>query len=390
MKNIIEYVENEMNTFDTKAFNSVDSLVLSQLTYVYFENIVPDAADAAPSVCIKDLLKAELFDSMLHDVRDAASNRRLLFALAASPRFRDVKMNYYIDKIDSVMETQLSAVTYLLKDRTAYVAYRGTDATFIGWKEDFNMAFMSPVPAQEEGVRYLDSLAELLSGTKGIRIGGHSKGGNIAVYSAMKCNPALQERIIGVYDHDGPGFRADVLESSDFAKINERIYKTMPQSSLIGMMLEQQENYSVVESNRVGVMQHDPFSWSVAEDDFCYAAKITSGAMYMHRTVNQWLATLTDEQRGVFVDTLFQIVKSTETSTINEFSEDWRKSAAAMLEAIKNVDGETKKFVLQTINELVKLSFKNLHRSKKLTHIHSSKMNRNTLTEPKDRLKNET
>lgn len=364
MSNIIEYIENEMDDIQIKAFSVVDSLVLSQLSYVNFENVVPDILDGAQPVRIRDLLKAEMFDSILHNVRDVASNRRLLFALAASPRFRNIKMNYYTNKVDFELEKQFSAVTYQLEDGTAYIAYRGTDAYVVGWKEDFNMAFISPVPSQEEGVKYLNTIAELIPGD--LRIGGHSKGGNIAVYSAMKCSASAQGRIIDVFSHDGPGFKEGVLQSPEFINIQNRVHKTLPQSSMIGMLLQNQENYSVVESTRFGIMQHDPFSWYIENDDFRYAKNITSGASYMHKTLNQWLSAMTDEKREMFVDTLFQILGATDAVTVNELTEDWQKCALAMLGAIKNIDSETRKIVAKTITELVKLSFKNLHNSKNI------------------------
>ena len=358
MSNIIDYVENEMNRFEIKKFNAVDSLVLSQFSYVHFEQAVPDFDDNNPPVRIKDLLHAEMFGSMFHNVRDSAGNRRLLFAMAASPRFRDIRMNYHANKIDFRLEEQFSAVTYQLEDGTVYVAYRGTDSTLIGWKEDFNMAFITPVPSQEEGVRYLDAIAARMPGA--LRIGGHSKGGNIAVYSAIHCNPATQDRVLTVYSHDGPGFKEGVLESSGFRTVQDRVQKTLPQSSLIGMLLENQENYSVVESNRIGIMQHDPFSWYVEQSDFRYTDTISGGARYMHRTLNQWLSAMSDEKRSMFVDTLFQILGASEASTVSEFSEDWRKRSIAMLGAFKNIDPETRKMVRQTINALVKMTFKNL------------------------------
>jgi hypothetical protein len=286
-----------------------------------------------------------------------------LFALAASPRFRNIKINYYINKIDSKLEKQFAAVTYQLEEETAYIAYRGTDATVVGWKEDFNMAFTCPVPSQEEGVKYLDRIAVKVPGE--LRIGGHSKGGNIAVYSAMKCDSPIQERIINVFNHDGPGFKDSIFESPEFIKINNKIHKTLPQSSLIGMLLQDQGKYFVVESNRFGILQHDPFSWSIGTDDFCYTGNISKRAMNMHKTLNQWLSTLTDENRELFIGTLYQVIETTDAATIYEFSEDWRKKAISILGAFKNIDKETKSFVTKTINDLVKLSFKSMHNSSK-------------------------
>ncbi len=358
MGNIIEYAEKELARISEKPLNVVDSLILSQFSYIYFDGMVPGLPEATEPVRLGDLLQAEHFGSMLQDVRDPENNRKLLFALAASPRFRDLQMNYYINKVDPVLETQFSAVTFLLDDRTAYVAFRGTDATFTGWKEDFNMAFTCPVPAQTEGVAYLDTVGSRISGP--LRTGGHSKGGNIAVYAAMKCVPAIQERIIRIYNHDGPGFKNSVFETPEFMRIKERISKTLPQSSLVGMLMQHQENYQVVDSRRFDILQHDPFSWIVEADDFKYAEAVSASAMRRHKTIDQWLSGLSDPERERFIDTLYQVIEATDTETIYDFAEDWHKKAILMLNALKNIDPETKKFISQTINSLFVLSLRNL------------------------------
>lgn len=365
MRNIINYVETEMNSLTEKGFNPVDSLVLSQLSYVCFERVVPALSRGSKPVRIRNLLKAEMFGSMFPE-HNMENNRTLLFALAASPRFRDIQVNHYVSKTDKKLEQQFAAVTFLLGDKTAYIAYRGTDATFVGWKEDFNMAFTCPVPSQKEAAAYLNAVASYLPHAFKLRTGGHSKGGNLAVYAALKCRPPVQDRIVGIYNHDGPGFREEVSRSPGFSRIEGRIHKTLPQSSLIGMLLHDQERYAIVESNRFGgIMQHDPFSWSVGEGDFVYAEKITGGAMAMNRALDQWLGTLTDERRKQFVDVLFQTLEATQASTFGELSESWRKGAAAMIESIKNIDPELKKFVSRTISDLIRLSFKNLRKPNK-------------------------
>ena len=136
---IIEYAERQMLTFDSLPFGRVDSLVLSQLAYMHLGDTVPPVESDMPPVRIADLYKAELFERMLDDVRDAKSNRRLLNAVCCSPRYRDIRVNYYIDNIDPVAEKQFCAMTFILPDNSFYIAYRGTDATIVGWKEDFNM-----------------------------------------------------------------------------------------------------------------------------------------------------------------------------------------------------------------------------------------------------------
>ncbi|HWQ88717.1 MAG TPA: Mbeg1-like protein, partial [Desulfitobacteriaceae bacterium] len=260
--------------------------------------------------------------------------------------------------IDVQAEKQFSALTYLLDDKTAYIAYRGTDSSFVGWKEDFNMTFISPVPSQEEGVAYLNTLGEMISGD--LLLGGHSKGGNIAIYSAINCNSSVQNKITQVFCHDAPGFRKEVLSSGNYLNMQDRIYNTIPQSSVIGMLLQHFGNYSVVKSNRIGIMQHDPYSWLIDGDDFQYVQRVNSSAIFKNKTLDDWLSALDDKKRELFIDTLYQVVKASEAETYFDLTEDWRKRSIAVLDAIKDIDEEIKRFVRQTIGDLFVYALKNL------------------------------
>ncbi len=359
MKNVIDYVKNELNRFDSKKFNLVDSLVLSQFSYMHFERLVPGFSNELSPVRIGDLLKAEHFNSMFDDVMFPENNLSLLYALAASPRFRDIKMKYYVNKLDYKQEKQFSAVTYQIDDKTHYVSYRGTDMTFVGWKEDFNMAFKSPIPSQEEGVDYLNTVGKLTEGD--IIIGGHSKGGNIAVYSAMKCLPEVQDRIKKIYSHDGPGFKDSIFSTPEYERIKDRINKLLPQSSIVGMLLQTQESYVVIKSARSGIMQHDPFSWVIEGDDFNYVNNISNSSLNINKALNEWLANLSEEKREVFIDTLFHTINSTNAKTLGDLSEVHIKDFAKILRTFRSIDRETRKFVAQTIRDLIVLYVRNMN-----------------------------
>jgi len=358
MKNIIDYATEKNDTLGNRPFNAVDSLALSKLAYLNFNGFVSGISDATMPVSIKEIANMENVDTLFHGTWDSKSNQRLFFALANNSRFRDIKMVFYINKIDDKAEKQFSAITCLLDVGSAYIAYRGTDSTFIGWKEDFNMAFTSPIPSQEEGVAYLNTVADRISCK--LKIGGHSKGGNIAVYSSIKCRWSVQDRITHVFSHDGPGFRDEVFLSNDYLVMKDRINKTLPQSSIIGMLLQNQENYSVVKSNRVWFMQHDPFSWLVDGSDFQYVQSVKKSALYMNGTLNQWVNSFDDQQRELFVNTLFSVIKATNATTFYDLTGDWPKKAVAVLGAIRGIDDETRKFVYQTIRSLFVLAVKNI------------------------------
>lgn len=360
MCNIVTYAQGSLDPFRERPFCAVDSLVLAQLAYLHLP------AAALPALCrwdgmpLRDLLRAEYFAGMFRQVRSPEDNRRLLSAVAASPRFRDVRVCGYTEQVDAGQEKQFGAVTFRLDGQTAYVAFRGTDSTLLGWKEDFNMAFQSPVPSQEEALRYLEAAARQCPGA--LLAGGHSKGGNLAVYAAMKCGAPAQDRIVRIYSHDGPGFKEDVLNSGAFRRIGGRVDKTLPQSSVIGMLLEHQEDFRVVRSTRAGLMQHDPFSWVVQGNAFCVVEQLSASARYMDRTLNAWIRQFNDQDRERFVDALYGILNASEAETIPQLRAGWQRNIPAVARAAAQTDPDTRAFLLRTVRALAVLGVKNFPR----------------------------
>lgn len=364
MRNIIDYVENELHTMNEKKFNTVDSLILSQVTNYLYDDLVGNLSNLKPHIYFKDLLKAEYFGKMFRSFILPKKNKQLLFALAASPRFRNIEINYHVSKIDSDEEKQFSATTFILSNEFAYLGFRGTDTTVVGWKEDFNMAFVCPIPSQLEGVEYVNTIAKILPHK--LYIGGHSKGGNIAVYSAMNCNNSVKSRIEKIYSHDGPGFREEVIKSEEFKSIKDKINKTIPYSSLVGILLENHEHYHVVKSSGVGgIMQHDPFWWEVGKDDFIYLDELSSKSKYINKTLNAWLSQISDEKRKQFIEALFEILNSTKCETITDIAVNWKTNLPIILDAIKHMDPEEKVLIIELFRQLAFLSIKGMSKNDK-------------------------
>ena len=259
-------------------FCEVDAVILTRLSYLPFGGIVGEApvslGDAAARV--RRLLGPE------GDGREVRNGRDLLLldALVDSPRFSALSLAGYVERFDKEAEKQFSAITVLLPDGI-FVAYRGTDGTVIGWKEDFNMGFADHVPAQTDAMAYLEEAAGRYPGT--IRVGGHSKGGNLAVYAAAFCAPEIQARILSVQNNDGPGFPDAVAVRESFRRIWPRVHTYLPQSSVVGLLMGHGEAYTIVHSTNSGLKQHDMYSWEVARDHLAVAEGFTEGEMA------QWL-----------------------------------------------------------------------------------------------------
>ena len=357
MDNIITYAETCLDSFAVRPFSDVDSLILSCVAYLD----LPEELTAAHSwkgLPLRELFRAEHFDRLFSVTFAPERTKKLLTALAASPRFRDIRVMGYVDHIDEMLEKQFSAMTFRLADRLSYVAFRGTDSTIVGWKEDFNMAFRSPVPSQEEAIRYLTVAGRHCPGK--ILLGGHSKGGNLAVYAAAFCKESLQLRIERVFSHDGPGFLPHVLQSPGFVRIGSRVEKTLPQSSVIGMLLEHQEDMKIVKSKTVSLLQHDPFTWVVEKGSFLPLDQLTLDARHVDRTLSAWLLKLDNRERERIVDALFGILETTDIRTFDQLRTDWQKALPAVARQVRHLDADTRELLFRALRELAALSLKTL------------------------------
>lgn len=357
MNNIITYTQENFHTFEKLPFSAVDSLVLSSASYIHFPDAIPEVS-GWKGIRLQELYLAEFFEEMFHNIPLGEDTRQLFFAMAASPRFRDIRVMGYTEQFDPAAEKQFSAMTFQLQPDLYYIAFRGTDSTLVGWKEDFNMAFKSPIPSQEEAVRYIEKAALYCPGK--IFTGGHSKGGNLAVYATAKCRENIQDKILKVFSHDGPGFLEDTLKSPEFQKISSRIEKTLPQSSVIGMLLEHRTNFDIVKSNTLGLLQHDQFTWEVENDQFIYIDHLTKNARFTDKTLTDWLHHLTEEERERFVDALYSVLSTNHLTSIDDFRSDWQTAITSTVHAISQLDGDTKKFILHTLKKLASLGLKNV------------------------------
>ena len=314
MGNIVDDIRANEDTFADRPFNEVDSLALAQLSYARMPVNVPrldaEATDVdLAMVSVRDLLRAECYDDMFGKVWSPSMNVDLLRAMCESPRWRDLRVGGYVDEFDPETTKQFSACVFDVGDGSSYVAFRGTDSTIVGWKEDFAMAFRRPVAAQESAARYLADIAGRRDGP--LMVGGHSKGGNLAVYAAANAPAAVQERLIAVFCHDGPGFDADFFDTPGYARVAPLVDKSVPESSIVGMLFEMREHvedgYTIVSSDGASIMQHFALNWQVERGEFVHAGGLSASSRYLARTINGWMAKFDDEHRRRFIENLFAV-----------------------------------------------------------------------------------
>ncbi|WP_102372378.1 DUF2974 domain-containing protein [Enorma phocaeensis] len=352
---IVTYARTCLDTFRERPLGAVDSLILSWFAYFRLPSAllrdVP-ALTGPEGAPLPALMRAEFFDEMMGTSWDPEGSRELLCAACASPRFRTVRVALYRALSNEEREEQFAAVTFILPGGAVYVAFRGTDSTIVGWKEDFNMAFQSPVPAQVSAAAYLERVAGEYAGP--LYVGGHSKGGNLAVYAAIMLPHAQQDRIVRAFSHDGPGFNENFLRGRGFARMRDRIDKTLPRSSVFGMIFEDQEDYSIVDSTSFALLQHNPFSWVVDGAEFRCVERISAGARYVDSTLASWMRSVTPEERGRFIDTVFDVIGAADSERFAQIRDNWQVTLPKMLAAAGDIDPETRQLIMRTIRALVK------------------------------------
>ena len=339
--------------FSQVPLNEIDSLIFTLISYVDFDGIVSSEIDASP-ISLRDAVRQYLRQHKGQTAYLGKIVPSTILSLAAkaskTQRYANIKLLAYTNQINRNTQTQFSAITFLPQNAPSYVAYRGTDDTLVGWKEDFNMSFLQPVPAQLEAVTYLERVAPHLSDR--FFVGGHSKGGNLAVYAAVKCSSQIQERILTVYNNDGPGFTREFIQGIDYQNLRGKIRTIVPASSVVGMLLEHEETYEVIQSNANGLMQHDGCSWEVLGSKFIYLDTVTNESRLIDNALRAWLNELSREEREKVVDSVYEVLVATNARTLTELTADKVK----LVKAWGSLDPEVKSIVLKCIGIFIKES----------------------------------
>lgn len=354
MADILEYLDWRGDiTFEVDPFNEVDNLILAQMAYTDLEGVMTQDEELS----IEEV--SRLYFS-IHTEEEVMA-RDTFFKLAAivlkkaseSNRFKGTTISRYINMVSAAREEQYSAVTYRLPNGIYYVAFRGTDNTIVGWKEDFNLTFMSETAGQKRAVEYIDFYFG--DKTDKLILGGHSKGGNFAVYAGAFCRKDIQDRIINVYSNDGPGFRDDILEKEGYKNILPRVISILPEETIVGVLLSNEYENHIVASSAKGVGQHDPMTWQVYGRGFVEVAKRSEGSHLIDKTMMAWLATMNDAERKIFTDALFSSLDATGLTTLNEVSSGGIKVFSEIMKSLKSQPAEKQKELSEGVRKLLKI-----------------------------------
>ena len=305
--------------FETVGLTEADALIFSALAYIHYDGLVPDGFQhPVPLEVVADAFAAlpDQEERML-----LKNDGKLLQAAAATERFRNISLIFYRNELEPRRESQFAAVAFLLPEDIAVLSFRGTDATLVGWKEDFNMSFQTSVPAQEKALYYTLSFARMYD--RKMILCGHSKGGNLAVYAASRCPGEVQQRILKVFNNDGPGFTAALMGDPGYREMVPKIYSYVPESSVIGMLLEHEEPYTVIKSRQMSILQHNLYNWEILGPGMVPVQQISEDSLFVNQTVKQWLASKTLEERNAFVDAVFGLLGTGEVDNAKEIMMPW-------------------------------------------------------------------
>lgn len=353
MSSILDYIDwrGDLPVSRHVPFNEADNLILTQFSFADFSGIAEESC-LRQSVTLHDAVARCLARPEARAARLGVLIPNTLMPLlekaAASVRFGGMRLLRFENRIDEEQEMQFAALCIAVGDGSYYISFRGTDDTLVGWKENFNMGFMDSVPAQRLAVRYVEDAARRLHGK--LRLGGHSKGGNLALYAASHVSSRVRRRIIAVYNNDGPGFGKSIAQTEGFAAIAPRVLTVVPQSSVVGLLLEHGQVDKIVRSTGDGVWQHDPYTWEVCGDHFVQADALSPESLRLEKTLKAWVADLTVEQRRDMVEALYKVFTVNRAKTLTDIASD----KLDFLRSLGRLDARTRDIIFSTGKLLLK------------------------------------
>jgi len=361
MTNLFDYLTWSGDlSFTQSPLNPVDFLIFSQMSYLPFDGIVPGPhiKEGVSMNLALNKLKEKMRVSKSDTDLGFKEDPELIDALYSSDRFRNCQLHGFINKINTEQEYQFSAICIYTGDDSSSVVFRWTDASLVGWKENFKMCFMDVIPAQLEAVNYLEEISAFVKGS--LRTGGHSKGGNLAIYASSFCKKHIQKRITEIFSYDSPGFNDNVIASEGYSAIKDRIKAYVPQTSVIGLLFEHGNNLNVIKSSETGLMQHSLYSWEIMQTGMIRVDKLTSGSRFIDKTVRDWIDSLDSEDREKVVEALYTILNASDVRSIHEFENSFILSMGKIIKFLGNIDEHTRQLIKKTLIEFLRSARRNI------------------------------
>ena len=350
MGNLITYVQQYgAQTFKDKSLTDIDILVLTEIAYLPFDEIVSSSFEEKAAISLNQLGKEfEIIKEKEHENNPFMITKeriQLLDIVSKSQRYKDIKVFGFMNDIDDELTKQFAAVCYQWEEESRWIIFRGTDESLTGWKEDFMMTYSDLIPAQIDAIEYLRKQAELFSGS--LNISGHSKGGNLSLYASAMQEEDIQHRIQQIYCWDAPGVHRSILGTEGYQRVVSKAKRYIPQDSIVGLMLESQVPYHIIESQGSGISQHSALMWNIEDDYFVELTELTKNSQLTDQTFKQWTEVVSDEDLKLFFDTFFELFFEMGVETVNDVYYNFRLYMQKFFEKAYQMDTEKRENLLR-------------------------------------------
>ena len=360
MGNLITYVQQYgAQTFEDKSLTDIDVLVLTEIAYLPFDEIVPKSFDVTEAISLEQLGKEfETIKEKEHENNPfmiTSERIELLEVVSKSQRYKEIKVFGFMNDIDDERTKQFAAVCYQWEEENRWIIFRGTDETLIGWKEDFMMTYSDLIPAQTDAIEYLKKQAETFSGT--LNVSGHSKGGNLSLYASAMQEEAIQNRIEQIYCWDAPGVHRSILGTEGYQRVVSKAKRYIPQDSIVGLMLESQVPYHIIESQGSGISQHSALMWNIEEDYFVELTELSKNSQLTDQTFKQWTEVVSDEDLKLFFDTFFELIFEMGVETVNDVYYNFRMYMQKFFEKAYRMNPEKREVLLRVGHLLFQIRY---------------------------------
>lgn len=339
-------------TFSELPFTDVDNLLLCEIFYMPFEKVLYKGFNDKPVLFSDACKKVFAYNGYKHISPGFLMNNYIsqkMMALAETVRYKDVKVYACESVFGTEPAVQFAAMTFILPDNTKVVVYRGTDDTWVGWKEDIDIYTKKGIPSHKLCVDYLERVAKDFPDGD-IIICGHSKGGHVALHSALYCDESVRNRIERVYNNDGPGFYSyNYIDSKPYNEIINKYRHFVPDCSFVGMLLVHDDDYIPVKSTRLfGMLQHDLATWKIkgtqllTRDDLTFVARVTD------LVLKKMLYNMDEEKTNNFEAVLSAVIAGMGQVNITNFSKNLISSLKGAIDTWSSIDKPAKELFRTT------------------------------------------
>ena len=366
MSNLIDYLEEvKYLPFDQEPLNILDKVCINEIGYLTYEKWL-SASDLKETINLHDYAEGK---DLNPDYSFMVTKERvdLAEAMVRSRRFAGLNLSDYCSVLDKEVEKQFAAMIFSLPELDyQQIVFRGTDDSVIGWKEDFQLTYSREIPAHRSAMAFLEKHLSNLSGH--IVVSGHSKGGNLALYSAVQSSTVLREQIAELLLLDSPGLMKSLLEKPSYQELKPKMTVIRPQESVVGVMLYWDKTAKLVAADGIGIAQHNVLLWQVdlETNDFVYEDQPTDLSQRLKETFQEWIETLPNQELKQVCDLFFDTILDSGIESLDDIGIKTLPKLGQMLQEFGNLSDQQKKVLQDGFNQLLWIFWKSGNRKSNL------------------------